>query len=160
MFLKYVFENAKSLESFLGGLKRNFKCTVLNEEGNILSIEKGEKKAKLWISFGLDENLNLKTVASIEAPENFAIEFMEIFGKPKGIRKKGPTIIDIANMMLSMEAKNYNELVEKLAEQNKLSREVIERVLNDIIVLSAKTKRFSQIKQAAKILERLKSANN
>jgi len=154
--LKYTFENATSLENFLKNLKRNFKCTILNEEGNILSIEREEKKAKLWISFGLDKNLNLKTIVSIEAPEKFAMELIEIFGKPAGIRKKGPTILDIASMILSIEAKNYNELVEKLAEKNKLSKEVIERILNDIVTLSSRTKTFDQIKQAAKILEKLK----
>jgi len=157
--LKYTFESAISLENFLKNLKRNFKCTILNEEGNILSIEREEEKAKLWISFGLDKNLNLKTIVSIEAPEKFAMELIEIFGKPTRIRKKGPTILDIAGMILSIEAKNYSELVEKLAEKNKLSKEVVERILNDIVTLSSRTKTFVQIKQAARILEKLRSHN-
>jgi len=147
------------LEKFLKNLKRNFKCTILNEEGNILSIERKEEKAKIWISFGLDKNLNLKTVVSIEAPEKFAMELIEIFGKPTGIRKKGPTILDIASMILSIEAKNYSELVEKLAERNKLSKEVVERILNDIVTLSSRTKTFVQIRQAARIIEKLRSHN-
>jgi len=157
--LKYTFENATSLEKFLKNLKRNFKCTILNEEGNILSIERKEEQAKIWISFGLDKNLNLKTIVSIEAPEKFAMELIEIFGKPTGIRKKGPTILDIASMILSIEAKNYSELVEKLAERNKLSKEVVERILNDIVTLSSRTKTFVQIRQAARIIEKLRSHN-
>jgi len=157
--LKYTFENAISLENFLKNLKRNFKCTILNEEGNILSIEREEGKAKMWISFGLDKNLNLKTIVSIEAPEKFAMEFIEIFGKPAGIRKRGPTILDIAGMILSIEAKNYSELVEKLAERNKLSKEVVERILNDIVTLSSRTKTFVQIRRATRILEKLRSHN-
>lgn len=147
------------MENFLKNLKGNFKCTFLNEEGNILSIEREEKKAKLWISFGIDKNLNLKAAVSIEAPEKFAMELMEIFGKPAGIRKKGLTILDIAGMILSIEAKKYSELVEKLAEKNKMSKEVVERILNDIVTLSSRTKTFAQIKQAARILEKLRSHN-
>jgi len=157
--LKYTFENATSLEKFLKNLKRNFKCTILNEEGNILSIERKDEKAKMWISFGLDKNLSLKTVVSIEAPEKFAMELIEIFGKPAGIRKKGPTILDITGMILSIEAKNYSELVEKLAERNKLSKEVVKRILNDIVTLSSRTKTFVQIRQAARIIEKLRSHN-
>ena len=147
------------MEKFLKNLKRNFKCTILNEEGNILSIERKDEKAKMWISFGLDKNLSLKTVVSIEAPEKFAMELIEIFGKPAGIRKKGPTILDITGMILSIEAKNYSELVEKLAERNKLSKEVVKRILNDIVTLSSRTKTFVQIRQAARIIEKLRSHN-
>ena len=87
------------------------------------------------------------------------MELIEIFGKPTGIRKKGPTILDIASMILSIEAKNYSELVEKLAERNKLSKEVVERILNDIVTLSSRTKTFVQIRQAARIIEKLRSHN-
>jgi len=156
--LKYIFENTKSLENFLENLKRNFKYAILNEEGNILSVERGEEKAKLWISFGLNQDLTLKTTISIETSEKFAMELMEVLGKPVGVRKKGPTILDIANMVILLKAENYSELVEKLAEKNKLSKEVIERLLNDIIVLSSRTKIFDEIKHAAKIIEKLKTS--
>lgn len=153
--LKYVLEDAKSLETFLNSLKKNFSCITLDEEGNIISIEKEGEKAKLWISFEIDKNLNFKTNISIETSEKFSKELIDILGKPTGMRKKGPTILDIANMILSIEVRNYDDLVEKLREKTRLSHEVIERILKDIIVLSSRTKTLDNIKQAAETIKKL-----
>jgi len=154
--LKYVLEDARSLETFLDTLKKNFSCTTLDEEGSIISIQKEGEKAKLWISFEIDKNLNFKANISIETSEKFAKELIDILGKPMGIRKKGPTILDIANMILSIEAKNYNDLVEKLVKETNLSVGVIERILKDIIALSSRAKTFDNIKQAAETIKKLK----
>ncbi len=148
LLLSYTLKGVKSISNFIDGIRANFKYRFVSEEGNIIEIEHAGARARVWLTFSLDESLNLVLKATVKAPEQMLLQITAALGKPTKVRRRAPSLSELATLVNSLEFGSFDELVEIIVEKTGQTRDFVEKLLNEILRFGGVSKIPDEIRRA------------